>query len=111
MKRILAMLLAIVSVLTLMAWPVSAAPVDLDELFQSNLNFLDQYYTLGAEFMIQKLCGIMYPWEKAEELNYATIPTPAAEFEAGATKQKFIRSYKKLTSKMKGGARAHDRIH
>ena len=83
MKRILAMLLAIVSVLTLMVWPVSAAaPVDLDELFQSNLNFLDQYYTLGAEFMIQKLCGIMYPWDKAEELNYAPLPVPAAEFEA-----------------------------
>ncbi len=83
MKRILAMLLALVSVLTMMVWPVSAAPsVDLDELFQNNLNFLDQYYTLGAEFMIHKICGIMYPWDKAEELNYAPFPVPAAEFEA-----------------------------
>ncbi|MBQ9841949.1 MAG: hypothetical protein IJO42_02440 [Clostridia bacterium] len=83
MKRILATLLALVSVLTMMVWPVSAAPsVDLDDLFVSNLNFLDQYYTLGAEFMIQKICGIMYPWDKAEELNYAPLPVPAAEFEA-----------------------------
>lgn len=82
MKRILAMLLAIVSVLTLMVWPVSAAaPVDLDTLFESNLNFLDQYYTLDAEFMIQKICGIMYPWEEAEANNYDLKVVPAADFE------------------------------
>lgn len=86
MKRILAVILSVV--LLLAALPlgmvsVSAADqeVDLEEVFQSNLNFLDQYYTLGPEFMAQKLCGMLYDWELAEANDFADQPMPAAEFE------------------------------
>ena len=82
MKRILALLLAVVSVLTLMVWPVSAAEsVNLDSLFTSNLNFLDQYYDLGAEFIVHKLCGIMYSWDEAVANDFAVKPVSSAEFE------------------------------
>lgn len=86
MKRILAVILSVV--LLLAALPlgmvsVSAADqeVDLEEVFQSNLNFLDQYYTLGPEFMAQKLCGMLYDWELAEANDFADQPMTAAEFE------------------------------
>ena len=87
MKKVLSMLLAIACLLSLaVVSPATATaaekPVDLESLFQNELNFLDHFYTLNAEFMIHEVCGELYPWEKAEELNYATIPTPAAEFEA-----------------------------
>lgn len=86
MKKVLSMLLAIACLLSLaVVSPATAAAekaVDLDALFESKLTFLDMYYTLDAEFMIHEVCGELYPWEKAEELNYAPLPTPAAEFEA-----------------------------
>ena len=93
MKKLLSVLLATVLLLSCVplgaasvsaasAEAVPAAAEDLAAIFQDNLDFLDQYYTLDAEFMIHKLCGILYPWEEAEANGYAPIPTPAAEFEA-----------------------------
>ncbi len=92
MKKLLSILLSLALLLVMLpvgifAVPVAAAEevdleeVDLEEVFQSNLNFLDQYYTLGPEFIAHKLCGILYDWEKAEANNYADQPMPAAEFE------------------------------
>lgn len=83
MKRILSVCLSVLFLLT--ALPMGAATVtaevDLEEVFQSNLNFLDQYYTLNPEFMISKMCGVLYPWSEAEANNFADKPMPAAEFE------------------------------
>ena len=102
MKRILALLLAVVSVLTLMVWPVSAAEtVDLDSLFRSNLSFLDQYYDLNGYFMIQKLCGLLYDYDLGMETGDKPQPISADEFEAVLNKyfapteqdMAYIRSY------------------
>ena len=89
MKRILSVVLSVVFLLTALplgvvavsAAVVEAEEVDLAEVFQSNLNFLDQYYILGPEFMVSKLCGVLYSWEEAEANNFAVKPMPAAEFE------------------------------
>lgn len=83
MKRILSVCLSVLFLLT--ALPMGAATVtaevDLKEVFQRNLNFLDQYYTLNPEFMVSKLCGVLYPWDEAVANDFADKPMPAAEFE------------------------------
>ena len=73
MKKAIALLMALVCLLTVTVIPVSAEEkeVDLESAFKSNLSFLDCYYTLGPEYMATTLCGKLYDWELAHETHYS----------------------------------------
>ena len=81
MKRFVALLMALVCLLTVAVIPVSAKEVDLDSIFDQSLSFLDQYYQLDAEYMAFFLSGKLYSWEEGEASGYKVQPMAAAEFE------------------------------